>query len=105
MSETGRTARLKPSVRLLDLVMLGAGTAIGAAIFSVLGPAAKVGGSGILITVAIAAIPMAIFGIVYAWMASVQPRTAASYEWQRQFTHPLIAFAIVWLRILSNAVV
>jgi APA family basic amino acid/polyamine antiporter len=49
--------------------------------------------------------PMVLFGLVYAYMASAVPRTAASFEWQRQFTHPLIAFAIVWLRILSNAVV
>jgi APA family basic amino acid/polyamine antiporter len=48
---------------------------------------------------------MILFGLVYAFMASALPRTAASYEWQRQFTHPAIAFAIVWLRVLSNAVV
>src|SRR5262245_30969649 len=97
--------QLKHGVTLIDLVMLGAGTAIGAAIFSVLGPAAKVGGSGILIACLLAAVPMVIFGLVYAFMASAVPRTAASYEWQRQFTHPLIAFAIVWMRVLSNAVV
>jgi len=99
------SAQLRHGVRLIDLVMLGAGTAIGASIFSVLGPAAQVGGAGILITVAIAAVPMVIFGLVYAYMASARPRTAASYEWQREFTHPLLAFAIVWMRVLSNAVV
>lgn len=98
-------SRLKHGVTLIDLVMLGAGTAIGASIFSVLGPAAKVAGSGILIACLLAAVPMVIFGLVYAFMASAVPRTAASYEWQRQFTHPLIAFAIVWMRVLSNAVV
>ncbi len=97
--------KLKQGVTLIDLVMLGAGTAIGAAIFSVLGPAAQVGGNGILIAVGIAAIPMALFGLVYAYMASALPRTAASFEWQREFSHPLIAFAIVWMRILANAVV
>lgn len=100
MSET-----LRQGVRLVDLVMLGAGTAIGASIFSVLGPAAQIGGEGILIAVMVAALPMILFGVVYAYMASALPKTAASFEWQRQFTHPLIAFAIVWLRILSNAVV
>lgn len=107
MTETGAPgqARLKHGVGLIDLVMLGAGTAIGAAIFSVLQPAAQVGGSGILIAVGIAALPMVLFALVYAYLASAIPRTAASYEWQRQFTHPLIAFAIVWLRVLSNAVV
>jgi APA family basic amino acid/polyamine antiporter len=98
-------SRLKHGVGLLDLVMLGAGTAIGAAIFSVLGPAAQVGGAGILYAVALAALPMVLFALVYAWLASAAPRTAASYEWQRQFTHPAIAFGIVWLRVLANAVV
>ncbi len=96
---------LKHGVGLIDLVMLGAGTAIGAAIFTVLGPATEVGGSGILITVGLAALPMVLFALVYAYMASAVPSTAASYEWQRRFTHPLIAFAIVWMRVLSNAVV
>lgn len=99
------SSELKHGVGLIDLVMLGAGTAIGAAIFTVLGPAAAVGGTGILITVALAALPMVLFALVYAYMASAAPSTAASYEWQRRFTHPLVAFAIVWLRVLSNAVV
>ncbi|ASG24295.1 APC family permease [Nitrospirillum viridazoti] len=96
---------LKQGVTLIDLVMLGAGTAIGAAIFSVLGPATQVGGAGILVAAGLAALPMVLFALVYAYMASAVPRTAASYEWQRQFSHPVIAFSIVWLRVLSNAVV
>ncbi|WP_374469970.1 APC family permease [Phenylobacterium sp.] len=99
------TAQLRHSVRLIDLVMLGAGTAIGAAIFTVLGPAAKVGGYGVLIATALAALPMGLFALVYAYLASTAPRTAASFEWQRQFTSPTLAFAIVWMRVLSNAVV
>lgn len=97
--------QLRHGVRLIDLVMLGAGTAIGASIFSVLGPAAQVGHEGILLACVLAALPMVLFGLIYAYMASAVPRTAASFEWQRQFTHPLIAFGVVWLRILSNAVV
>jgi APA family basic amino acid/polyamine antiporter len=105
MTDGAAAQPLKRGVRLIDLVMLSAGTAIGAAIFSVLGPAAAVGGDGILIAVGIAALPMVVFALVYAYMASAAPRTAASFEWQRQFTHPLLAFSIVWLRVLSNAVV
>jgi len=95
---------LKQGVTLIDLVMLGAGTAIGAAVFTVLGPAAQVGGDGLLIALVLAAVPMAVFGLIYAYMASALPRTAASFEWQRAFTHPLIAFAVVWMRILANVV-
>ena len=96
---------LKRGVKLVDLIMLGAGTAIGAAIFTVLGPAAKVGGAGILITTLLAALPMVLFALVYAWLASAAPATAASYEWQRRFTHPVLAFSIVWMRVLANSVV
>ncbi|HEX3366332.1 APC family permease [Phenylobacterium sp.] len=99
------SAELKRGVRMLDLIMLGAGTAIGAAIFTVLGPAAKVGGAGILIATGVAALPMVLFALVYAWLASTAPATAASYEWQRRFTHPAFAFGIVWMRVLANAVV
>ena len=96
---------LRRDVRLIDLVTLGAGTAIGATIFSVLGPAAQVGHEGLLIAVALAALPMVVFALVYAYMGSAVPHTAASFEWQREFTSPVVAFAIVWLRVLSNAVV
>jgi APA family basic amino acid/polyamine antiporter len=103
--EAGTGAALRHQLKLIDLVMLGAGTAIGATIFSVLGPAAQVGHEGLLIAVGLAAIPMAIFALVYAYMASAVPRTAASYEWQREFSSPLMAFSIVWMRVISNAVV
>ncbi|MET0338879.1 MAG: amino acid permease [Caulobacter sp.] len=99
------TANLRHSGRLIDLIMLGAGTAIGAAIFTVLGPAAKIGGSGVLIATMLAVLPMGLFALVYAYLSSTAPRTAASFEWQRQFTSPTLAFAIVWMRVLSNAVV
>jgi basic amino acid/polyamine antiporter, APA family len=105
MSDQNAEGQLRKRVRLIDLIMLGAGTAIGAAIFTVLGPAAKVGGNGILIATAMAAVPMALFALVYGWLSSAVPATAASYEWQRRFTHPAFAFAIVWMRVLANAVV
>lgn len=101
----GGSNHLRHGVRLIDLVMLGAGTAIGASIFTVLGPATEVGGAGILFALALAAVPMTLFGVVYGFMGSALPRTAASFEWQREFSHPALAFAIVWMRVLSNAVV
>lgn len=83
--------------------MIGAGTAIGASIFSVLGPSARVAGSGILVAVLIGAAPMTIFGLIYAFMSSAWPRSGASYEWQRTFVHPMLGFVVVWLRIMGNA--
>jgi basic amino acid/polyamine antiporter, APA family len=82
--------------------MFGAGTAIGVSIFSVLAPAAKVAGSGLLIAVLIAAAPMAVFAIVYSFLSSVLPKSGASYEWPRHFIHPFAGFLVAWLRVLSN---
>lgn len=93
---------LKPRVGLLGVVMFGAGTAIGVSIFSVLGPAAAVAGSGLLIAMLLAALPMLPFALVYAFLGSALPRSGASYEWPARFVHPLFGFLIAWLRILGS---
>ncbi len=102
MSEQSSPPQLRANVGLLSVVMLGAGSAIGVSIFSVLAPAAQIAGSGLLIAVLVAAIPMVAFALAYAWLASALPKSGASYEWPRQFIHPLAGFMIAWLRILSN---
>ena len=96
---------LKRSVRLLDLVTLGAGTAIGASIFSILGPSTRVAGSGVIVTTLLSALPMSVFGLIYAFMSSAWPRSGASYEWQRTFVHPMLGFIVVWLRIMGTALI
>ncbi|MBL4802374.1 MAG: amino acid permease [Emcibacter sp.] len=97
-----KNTRLKGGVGLTGVVMLGAGTAIGVSIFSVLAPAAEVAGSGLLIAVFLSAVPMVFFAIAYAYLASALPLTGASYEWPRRFIHPQVGFLIAWMRILSN---
>lgn len=93
---------LKQRVGLLGVVMFGAGTAIGVSIFSVLSPAAKAAGSGLLIAIALAIVPMILFAAVYSFLASALPKSGASYEWPRRFLHPSVGFLVSWLRILSN---
>lgn len=98
MSEQG----LRRGVGLLGVVMFGAGTAIGVSIFTVLQPTAEVAGSGLLIAVALAAFPMIFFAMAYAYLASADPVSGASYEWPRRYVHPLVGFLVAWLRILTN---
>ncbi|GAB7551239.1 APC family permease [Novosphingobium sp. 11B] len=93
---------LKPNAGLLDVVMLGAGSAIGSSIFSVLGPAARVGGESLLWAILAAMVPMAILALVYAAVASAAPRSGASYEWPRMFIGPRFAFMVAWLRIFGS---
>jgi len=97
-----KTLTLRRSVSLAGVVMLGAGTAIGVSIFSVLQPAAEVAGSALLVAIVIAMIPMAFFAVIYAWLASILPVSGASYEWPRRFLGPYVGFSIAWLRIISN---
>lgn len=98
-------SQLKQRVGLLGVVMFGAGTAIGVSIFSVLSPAARIAGSGLLIAVLLAAVPMVLFSVIYAFMSSAVPKSGASFEWPTRFIHPLVGFMIAWLRILGNVAV
>lgn len=93
---------LKANASLLDVVMLGAGAAIGSSIFSVLSPAAGVAGDAMLWAILAAVIPMATLAIVYSAVAAVAPRSGASFEWPRLFVSPKLAFFVAWMRILGS---
>jgi len=45
---------------------------------------------------------MTVFATVYAFMASILPKSGASYEWPREFLHPFVGFFVAWLRILGS---
>ncbi|MGA8092694.1 MAG: amino acid permease [Steroidobacteraceae bacterium] len=100
--ESRHVTELSRAVGLLDLTMLGASAAIGASIFSVLAPADEVARSGILLTTLIASVPMAIFALVYGFMASVLPKSGASYEWPKEFIHPFVGFIVAWVNVLAS---
>jgi APA family basic amino acid/polyamine antiporter len=106
MTETAPRGRgdaaLKQGVSLWGIVALGAGTAIGVAIFSILAPGAALAGPGVLLAMLIAGIPMILFGVTYAFMGSAAPVSGASYEWSRRFIHPFVGFIIGWLRIAGS---
>jgi APA family basic amino acid/polyamine antiporter len=93
---------LKQDVRLVDIVTLGAGAAIGVAIFSIFAPAAALAGPGMLISMAVAAVPMCVFALVYAFMGSADPQSGASYVWPTRYVSPFVGFLIGWLRILAS---
>jgi APA family basic amino acid/polyamine antiporter len=100
MTDTGRP--LKKSVDLWGVVALGLGTAVGVAIFSVIAPATGLGGPGMLLAVLIAAVPMFIIALSYAFIGSVLPTSGASFEWPSRFLHPAVGFGIAWLRIAGT---
>jgi APA family basic amino acid/polyamine antiporter len=98
----GDQRTLKQSLTIVDVVSIGVGSAVGVSIFSIMSPAAKVAGSGMLPAIALAAIPMVIFAVVYAFMGSTVPRSGASFEWPARFIHPFVGFMVAWLRVVGN---
>lgn len=102
MPSTREQGGLKKDVRLIDIVTLGAGTAIGVAIFSIFAPATQLAGPGMLIAMAIAAVPMCVFALVYAFMGTADPKSGACYVWPSRYIHPFVGFLVGWLRILAS---
>lgn len=100
MSTSG--SELKKGIDIVDVVAIGVGSAVGVSIFSIMAPAAKVAGSGMPVALLIAALPMIVFAVVYAYMGSIIPRSGASYDWPARFVHPYVGFMVAWLRILGN---
>jgi APA family basic amino acid/polyamine antiporter len=98
----GDSGKLKQGVSLSGIIALGAGTAIGVSIFSVIAPGATLAGSGMLLSLVVASVPMILFAVTYAYMGSAVPVSGASYEWSRRFIHPFAGFIIGWLRIAGS---
>ena len=96
------SSQLKGGLSIVDVVSIGVGSAVGVSIFSIMAPAAKVAGSGVLVALGLAAIPMVIFAVVYAFMGSTVPKSGASFEWPARFIHPFAGFVVAWLRIIGN---
>ncbi len=86
-----------------DVIALGVSAAIGMSIFSVVAPATAVSGPGMLAALAIAAVPMIVFVVVYAFIGSAIPRSGSSYDWPAFFVHPYLGLIATWLRIVGNA--
>lgn len=102
MDAADDAGRLKQRVSLPGIVALGAGTAIGVAIFSIIAPGVALAGPAVLLTMLVAVVPMVLFAVTYAFMGSAVPVSGASYEWPRRFIHPFAGFFIGWLRIAGS---
>jgi APA family basic amino acid/polyamine antiporter len=96
------TGNLKKRISLFGVIALGAGSAIGVSIFSVISPATALAGPGMLLALSFSILPMILFAVTYAFLGSAVPTSGASYEWPRRFIHPFVGFIIAWLRIAGN---
>lgn len=98
MSDT----KLAKGIDLWGVVALGLGTAVGVSIFSAIAPAAKMAGPAMLFSALLAALPMYLIAISYAFLGSACPVSGASFVWPARFLHPAWGFYIGWARIVAN---
>lgn len=102
MSPPPAEAALTKGIDLGGVVALGLGTAVGVSIFSAIAPATALAGPGMLLSVLVAALPMYLIAISYAFLGSAVPVSGASYVWPARFLHPAWGFFVAWLRIVAN---
>lgn len=93
---------LRQSIGLWGVVSLGLGTAVGVSIFSAIAPSAGLAGPAMLLSVLVAALPMYLIAVSYAFLGSAVPVSGASFVWPARFLHPALGFFIAWMRIVAN---
>ncbi|WP_230292636.1 APC family permease [Croceicoccus sp. Ery5] len=93
---------LRKGIGLWGVVSLGLGTAVGVSIFSAISPATALAGPAMLLSVVVAALPMYLIAISYAFLGSAMPVSGASFVWPSRFLHPALGFIIAWMRIIAN---
>lgn len=98
----GAATSLRKGIGLWGVVSLGLGTAVGVSIFSAIAPAAAIAGPAMLVSVVVAALPMYLIAVSYAYLGSALPVSGASFAWPSRFLHPALGFFIAWMRIIAN---
>ncbi len=94
---TGRGApRLGRRLGLVDAVMLGLGSMIGAGVFAAIGPAASSAGSGLLVGLAIAAAVAYANATSSAQLAAVYPQAGGTYVYGRERLGPFWGYLAGW---------
>ncbi|MGW7356799.1 APC family permease [Streptomyces sp. NPDC054802] len=78
------TRELRRSLGVLDAVVIGLGSMVGAGIFAALGPAALAAGSGLLLGLALAAVVAYCNAMSSARLAAVYPASGGTYVYGRE---------------------
>jgi basic amino acid/polyamine antiporter, APA family len=90
------TARLQRRLGLADAVTVGAGSMIGAGVFSAWGPAADTAGTGVLIGLVVAAGVAFCNATSSAQLAAVHPESGGTYLYARRQLGPIWGYLAGW---------
>ena len=90
------TATLQRRLGVLDAVTIGAGSMIGAGVFSAWGPATDAAGTGVLIGLVVAAVVAFCNATSSAQLAAVHPESGGTYVYARRQLSPTWGYLAGW---------
>ena len=93
---------LKPTLNLLDAVLINIGAIIGAGIFIVTGITAGFAGSSMIFSMLIAAVTASFTALSFASLASWLPTEGGVYEYGYRLISPAAGFLGGWMWLVSN---
>ncbi|MCW4007400.1 MAG: APC family permease [Candidatus Bathyarchaeota archaeon] len=93
---------LKCSLGLFDATAISVGAIIGGGIFVVIGIAADLAGSALLVSMVLAAVIATFTALSFAELTAWQPVEGSVYEYARQLISPFAGFLAGWMWLLSN---
>ncbi len=93
---------LKRSLGLFDATAISVGAIIGAGIFVVIGMAAGLAGSALVVSILLAAAVSLATALSFAELAAWQPREGSIYEYAYQLISPFAGFLVGWMWLISN---
>jgi APA family basic amino acid/polyamine antiporter len=99
-----RDAKLRPQLRFFDAVATGLAAILGAGIFAVIAPAAKIAGPALLVSFAIGAFVALCNALSSTQLAVIFPRSGGTYEFGRRMMGPWWGFSAGWMFLVANTV-
>jgi len=99
-----REAKLRPQLRFFDAIATGLAAILGAGIFAVIAPAAKIAGPALLVSFGIGAFVALCNAPSSAQLAAVLPRTGGTYNFGRRMMGPWWGFSAGWMFLVANTV-
>jgi len=93
---------LKPTLGLLDALVLDLGAIIGAGIFVVIGILAGLAGPALILSIILAAAVALLTAQSFVRLTEWQPAEGGSYEYARRLIAPVAGFLAGWIWMISN---
>ena len=96
-----QTGRLKSSLGVVHLTLIGVGATIGTGIFVLTAEAAQKSGPGMMLSFIVAGLVCAFASLCYAELAAMIPRAGSAYTYSYAFVGEYIAWLVGWALILE----